>query len=369
MEIRSLYNQIAEMLTVQGFKSYLERMETLYYDESGNDKHLVVKEGKLNAPYDATFVLGGVQADGTMSLIDLKNYLGVDPAKELKAQKDLKGSFLDIMRKTKVKNVLNLIDEKGWHIHFKAVQALYYSFVDIVDSIDGLEEDPWEFKAVLYDVLKKHPNEIVELFKKYKYPNIKEEDKAVFLDGLIYFLQKSIKEDMSKALMCPHKIYMCSRFNAAKEQRSLTFIQDEKPHEWVANYLQFYRQEIVTFRHKTLVFDEEKQVQADLIKDDLSYNGAILNNYSFCDSTTNALIQLSDYVVGILRKYFMFLDRLQADVDKDIASFDETQIENFRLMNLLLKKSLAYNPLFINTTVSIHCRKKMDKYIDMYGVE
>lgn len=79
------------------------------------------------------------------------------------------------------------------------------------------------------------------------------------------------------------------------------------------------------------------------------------------------MIQLSDYIVGILRKYFMFLDRLQPRVDADIDSFDKVQMKNFELLNKILRRSLLYNPLFINTIMSIHCRKKMELYIEKYG--
>lgn len=147
----------------------------------------------------------------------------------------------------------------------------------------------------------------------------------------------------------------------------MTFIQDEIPHKWVKEYIQFYRQEIITFRHKTLIFDEENQVQARLSSENLMYEGKALCHYSFCKSSCNAMIQLSDYIVGILRKYFVFLDRLQTMVDADIDSFDKVQMKNFELLNKILKRSLLYNPLFINTIMSIHCRNKMELYIKKYG--
>lgn len=37
---------------------------------------------------------------------------------------------------------------------FCIVQVLYYGFVDIIDSICGLEFNPFAFKAELYKVLK-----------------------------------------------------------------------------------------------------------------------------------------------------------------------------------------------------------------------
>ena len=151
----------------------LESDETLYYDESGNVKHLVVNGGSLNADSDTVFVLGGVQADETISLSDLKARLGKIPTTEIKANKDLKGDFVAILKKDNLRKVLELIQEKGWHIHFDAVHVLYYGFVDIIDSIDGTEVNPLEFKAVLYLVLRRDVVKTLEHFKKYKYPNIK----------------------------------------------------------------------------------------------------------------------------------------------------------------------------------------------------
>ncbi len=363
-DIKDLYDKISQLIEFQGYNEYLERAETLYYDESGNDKHLIIKRDLLNTNYDAVFVLGGVQAENSLSINELKNSFGIDSTKELKAKNELKGSFFDILKKVKVTTVLNLIEKNGWHIHFNAVQVLYYGFVDIVDSIEGLESDSYEFKAVLYDILKTRPNATVAHFKKFKYPNIKDTQIKDFIDGLLYFVNQSINDDAGFLLVCPHKLLLKQCLEYARTQRNLVFIQDETPHEWVKDYFQFFLQEIITFRHKTLLFDEEKQVQARLSSENLTYAGNALCNYSFCDSSTNAMIQLSDYIVGILRKYFMFLDRLQPKVDADIESFDKIQMQNFKLLNKILRRSLLYNPLFINTTMSIHCRKKIDLYMD-----
>lgn len=134
---------------------YLFRHETLYYDESGNDKHLIVKGDKLNTDPNLVFVLGGIQSEDTIKLEDLKARMGKAPTTELKSSKDLKGNFVDIIGKDNLKVIFQLILEKNWHIHFNAIQILYYGFVDIVDSVPGLSQYPFEFKAILYNVLKK----------------------------------------------------------------------------------------------------------------------------------------------------------------------------------------------------------------------
>lgn len=52
MDYTEISNSIRMMMKAQGVdEKYIDKEETLYYDESGNVKHLIVKEGKLNAGF------------------------------------------------------------------------------------------------------------------------------------------------------------------------------------------------------------------------------------------------------------------------------------------------------------------------------
>ena len=353
------------MMKAQGVdEKYIDKEETLYYDESGNIKHLIVKEGKLNADSDTVFVLGGVQAEDTISLEELKTALGKSLEKEMKSTKDLKGSFIEILRKDNFRKILQLIQDKGWHIHFSIVQILYYGFVDIVDSIDGLDVDLlFAFKAELYKVLKKDPNTTVSIFKKYKYPNVATKDINNFLSEILTLIESVITEDAKRFIINPFLLVLKSCIEKAKEQKELTFIQNETTHEWVGEFEQFYKQQILNFPKKTLVFDEEKQVMNQIAEENIIINGKTLNNYSFKESESDAMIQVCDYVVSILRKY----DRLESEVDADIQNFDENQMNNYKLLNRILAASLDYNPLFVHFVASQHTVAKYHMYIKKYG--
>ena len=76
-DIKELYENISAFIDLQGYNNFLERAETLYYDESGNDKHLIIKGEQLNTKYDSVFILGGVQSEDSLSLTDLQDYLGI----------------------------------------------------------------------------------------------------------------------------------------------------------------------------------------------------------------------------------------------------------------------------------------------------
>lgn len=221
MDYTEISNSIRMMIKAQGVDDkYIDKEETLYYDESGNIKHLIVKEGKLNADSDTVFVLGGVQADDTISLEELKTALGKSLEKEMKSTKDLKGSFIEILRKDNFRKILQLIQDKGWHIHFCIVQVLYYGFVDIVDSINGLEFAPLEFKAELYKVLKKNPNVTVSIFKKYKYPNVATKDIKNFLSEIITLIESVITEMRKNSLLILSSLYSKAVLRMLKNRKN-----------------------------------------------------------------------------------------------------------------------------------------------------
>ena len=228
MDYTEVSNSIRMMMKAQGIdEMYIDKEETLYYDESGNVKHLIVKDCKLNADSDTVFVLGGVQADDIISLEELKTALGKNLEKEIKSTKDLKGTFIEILRKENFRKILQIIQDKGWHIHFCIVQVLYYGFVDIIDSICGLEFNPFAFKAELYKVLKRNPNTTISIFKKYKYPNVGTKYIKDFLSELIILIDGVIAEDVKKYRLNPLLVFLKSCLEKAKEQKELIFIQND----------------------------------------------------------------------------------------------------------------------------------------------
>lgn len=202
MDCTEVYNVIKGKALLSGANiEQIEADESMYYDESGNVKHLILKGGALNAESNTVFVLGGIQADDPITTDSLKSKLGKQPTTELKAKNDLKGDFVTILRKDNFHQILELIHEKKWHIHFNAIHVLYYGFVDIIDSINGTEIDPLAFKAELYLILKKDFVKTINHFKKYGYPNIKNTQKEDFLDGIIGMIDERIIDLASKGLI------------------------------------------------------------------------------------------------------------------------------------------------------------------------
>ena len=115
------------------------------------------------------------------------------------------------------------------------------------------------------------------------------------------------------------------------------------------------------------MFDEEKQVMNQITEEDIIIDGKAPDNYSFKESGSDPMIQVCDYVVSILRKYMIFLDRLEPEIDADIVNFDENQMNNYKLLNRILAESLDYNPLFVYFVACQHTVAKYYKYMHEYG--
>ena len=105
-----------------------------------------------------------------------------------------------------------------------------------------------------------------------------------------------------------------------------------------------------------------------IAEENIIIDGISPKNYHFKESGDDSMIQISDYVVSILRKYMMFLDRIEPEVNADIHNFDEIQMNNFVLFNSVLADSLNYNPLFVHFIASQYTIAKYYKYMNMYGV-
>lgn len=183
------------------------------------------------------------------------------------------------------------------------------------------------------------------------------------MSEILTLIEDLIADDAKRLMINPLLLVLKSCIEKAKEQKELTFIQEETAHEWVGEFEQFYKQQILSFPKKTIVIDEEKQVMSQIAEEGIIIDGKAPDNYSFKESGSDAMIQVCDYVVSILRKYMIFLDRLEPEVDTDIQKFDDNQMNNYKLLNRILADSLDYNPLFVHFIASQHTIAKYYMYM------
>lgn len=347
---------------------YRNRKETLYYDETENVKWVRIQEnGELNIKTDACFVLGGIQAEDALSDIEIHKTLF--KKSELKAVRDLKGDFIAIMQKEVVGRFLQMVYSHRWCFHFFMVQPIYYSFVDIVDSLFDNEALTLEYKSILYHIIKSDFDSSITILKKYKYPNIKDKEIISFLDELTILVENYLllhEQDVYEEDVINDLLFSINKVKNGNKK--LIFLSDEESKIWVKSFSWFYRKEIASFPAKKLIFDQEGQVENQLRKDPVVINGTKLSNYSFVKSSEAPMIQLSDYVVAILKKYFVFLDRAFEKIEQDVARFDDGQLSNFMIFNSILLYSKEYNPLFHDYISCYRIPEYVNYYMTLFGM-
>ena len=114
--------------------------------------------------------------------------------------------FVDILKSDKVSILLEtLLQSNRIYIHWATQNLLYYSLVDIVDSVLELPFIHDEVKNILYNYAVKDQEGLLSLLAQYDYPNIKEDIISSFCEQLICWIEsltpQSIEEDFALELL------------------------------------------------------------------------------------------------------------------------------------------------------------------------
>ncbi|WP_042166795.1 hypothetical protein [Paenibacillus gorillae] len=209
---------------------------TFYYDETNNGRKFHVEEEKFNIPVDQNFILGGLAYEGKSTNVDTTELF-----QSLKLQKtitDVKfkhiasGDFPDVLKSRKINQVLKWIDSKNLYLHYSNLNPLYFSIVDIIDSaIVGSETiGAFDFtfanhiKNDFYLVLNENIERTEEIFFRYGYPSIQENEIVDFIDEIIELIEPySDNEKSHLGIATTVQI-----LKASKKTKDIPFITNEK---------------------------------------------------------------------------------------------------------------------------------------------
>ena len=349
----------------------IDQKYTLYYDETNNVKKFRIKEdkNKFNVPADTIFVLGGIAAEDIIDFEELKKIFKLQPnAKEIKSHHIYEGNFSDCLKSDRLESFLDLLLSKKWYIHFSSLNVLYWSIVDILDSIDNFEKDEQYLvlKAIFYRIMKNDLHGFYDIVLKYRYPNIKAESIESFMQDLInmcdcYHVSNYVMEYLKNELI--------QWLNKGKYQKKAVFIQDEKELEMLSELSNLYRSEIAIWLNSQIIFDNESDIIFELKRKPVMINNSFVSNFTFIDSKKNIMVQLSDVAIGITSKYLSFIDNEVENVPYIVENiFDEKQLRIFKKLNNILKLSRDHNPAFFHQITSIEIHGLLNKYIDKYGI-
>lgn len=342
---------------------------TFYHDETNSIQKLHVKEGRLNIADLKVFVLGGIVHEGDPRPIDIQSLRAAmriqASATEIKLAHVAKGDFLEVLRSKKLTTFLRWLAESDLMVHYHDLDPLFWSVVDIIDSIlpelgdRMLLQHHILLKSDLAAVLRHELATTVYLFHTYGYPGLTPEGRKPFLNDLVELVDRN-----SALLPAPNATVLRQVLRAGRALESLDFIEGFPSNLLIDEFSTFYLGRIAMFKHSTHVLDMEEGIRTRLLETPLTSNGKPVTNFRFADSKAEPGIQVSDVVVGVLGKmhsYFTITDR--DDVAADRAALTGTSLENANLLRDLISASHTANSAFLNHVASVHDLDKLDLFL------
>jgi hypothetical protein len=341
---------------------------TFYYDETNNIKKFYVRENDFNNTFTTNFILGGLvhlgQAPDVQPLID--SFKQQKTAKEVKFKHIASGDFLECLKSEKLKLFLQFVKDYNLYVHYSSLNILYWSIVDIVDSAIASSKSAQQLghqftnylKNDLYKLSRLEIESVIQLFYKYEYPNIKNESVLPFIEELT-----SLFNDYLETHEFNFGLDLLSQIlKEAKKKNSLPFVMDEDDFILLKDLSHFYLRPIYLFKNSTHIFDNEDSIAETVNYYKILDEGVEIKNYTFVDSQTNQLIQLSDVFVGVMGKLSHYLNTSSREkIDTDFVSLSAIQQKNIDLLIDVIDKSHNKNIGFIHNIDSFEDMSKMDR--------
>ena len=342
---------------------------TFYHDETNNIRKLHIGDRGFNVTELKVFVLGGVVHEGDPHPIDIQSLRQAmriqQTATEIKLEHVAKGTFLDILRSAKLTMFLQWITDNGLMIHYHDLDPLYWSFIDIIDSILANWDNPilYQYHALLKSdltaVLRADLTNTVGILHRHGYPSLAAESRTPFLNELIELLERN-----SEALPEFNFQMLKGVLQFGQKLDELVFIEGNTPDRLIDDFRIFYLDRLAIFKHSSHILDMEESIRDRLEDTPITWGGIPATHYRFADSKAEPGIQLSDVVVGVLGKmHTYFTETDQNEVMEMRAQLIGTSLKNAELLRDLISASDASNRGFLHSVGSIHDRTKLDMFL------
>lgn len=340
---------------------------TFYYDETNNIRKFYVRECDFNSAFTENFVLGGLVHEGSAPDTQplMESFKLQRSVKEVKFKHIAKGDFLDCLKSQKLNSFLRFIKSSKLYIHYSSTNILYWSIVDIVDSAVAHSEASQKLgiqfsnkmKDDLYKLSRLEIESIIVLFHRFEYPNIKKDSILSFIEALSdLFVDYLDDMEFHFGLESLRQI-----LKEAKKKGSLPFVMDEEDYLLIKDFSHFYLRPVYLFKNSTHIFDNEDSISELMGGYKIMDGSEVINNYSFIDSQSNRLTQLSDVLVGLIGKLSSYLNTSSRDkIRSDFVLLNSIQTENIDLLLDLIDKSHAKNIGFLHATDSYEEMSKIE---------
>ena len=333
-----------------------EKAYTFYYDETNNIRKLHIREDqKLNVSNLGNFVLGGVVHEGPvreLNLEEIKIRMRLDKGiADVKLKHIASGDFLEMLQSQKLNTFLAWVNENKLLVHFSHLDPIYWSIVDIIDSvliqIPEFMEHHHILKSDLNEIVKADLENVIAILFNFNYPDIESAKIPAFWDALLGAVEenKNVLNEVNYQMLR-------GMLQIAKRKKAVEFIQGFNAKKLIESFGVFYVTRMVMFPNSLHIFDEE-----EVIQDYFSTSGLVPQSFSlkykFSNSHSEKGIQISDILMGLFGKMFTYLRQTeQAEIIKSRSSMGEVELSNLGYILMLMDKSEIECKAFLNHVAS-----------------
>lgn len=345
----------------------LDEEYAFFYDETNNIRKFWIREDGFNER-PKNFVLGGIvykKSEPLTGFHELIKSLHIQKsAKEIKFNQLAAGSYLGVLNSKKLRTFLAWLIENGVFVHYNNFNILYWSLVDIVDSLWDEPElrqyMPYvlHIKNELFNLANADLDRLVPILKKYRFPNVQRNLSSAFMMEFSDFLESVSKKpnsDISELV-----IYMVRK---AANLTELPFIMDNKDNVLIDSFDSQFLRPLYMYPTSSHTFDKETEVQEALGSIQVEYMGQFVE-YSFVDSLDCIETQLSDGICGLLGSHFNFLEDHSVEELIDIKqNLNPIQRQTLTLLSKLICISDAQSNGFMHRISPIDSAFKNDYFL------
>ena len=361
------YNMRAMMIQAHGIRRADDKF-AFYYDETNNIRKFLLTDDGTNVAEHKNFVLGGIalqEGQALPEIASLRDALGMqDNAPEIKFKHVASGDFEAVLASRKMARFLAWLTECQLAIHYSSINIVYWSIVDIVDSIlaskrfDAFSHGRREMKNELYRIARMDKPAFLALMKHHGYPDIQRGKVADFIADVATFLNF---HNPTAANLPTHMLKELVR--KAQVLTELAFLVDDDADVLIDSFSSFFTMPVLLFKNATHVFDREIQVEKSLNADGFKQLAGGID-YRFSDSKADPGIQLADVTVGLIGKYQDFVEEHRLPVllaRKKVWSAAQT--ETFDLLRGLIDYSDDVSNAFVHRITAMDSEWKNDTFM------
>ena len=345
----------------------LDEEYAFFYDETNNIRKFWIRKDGFNEQ-PKNFVLGGIvhkKSDPLIELDEMVKSLHIQKsAKEIKFNQLATGSYLGVLNSKKIRTLLEWLIANGVFIHYTNFNILYWSLVDIVDSLWDEPELRQYMRYVMYiknelfNLANADLDRLVPILKKYQFPNVQRNASHAFMmefSGLLESASKKPQSDISKLV-----IYMVSKGANLPE---LPFIMDNEDDVLIDSFDSLFLGPLYIYPTSSHTFDSETKIQKALGSTQVEYKGGFVE-YSFVDSRHCVEIQLSDSICGLLGSHFNFLEAHSVEELIEIKqNLNSVQRQTLSLLSKLIDISDAQSNGFMHRISPMDSDHKNDYFL------